>query len=136
LAIAEDVTRADLRGTGTVLVLDDEEVIRSFSRSALEPYGYTVLLARDSREGLQLFEAGPKDIGLVLLDVAMPIMDRLETLGRIREIRPDVRVVICSGLGDVDVEARFAGNDIAGFLPKPYTARQLARKVKECMRPA
>jgi two-component system CheB/CheR fusion protein len=136
LAIAEDVTRADLRGTGTVLVLDDEEVIRSFSRSALEPYGYTVLLARDSREGLQLFEAGPKDIGLVLLDVAMPIMDRLETLGRIRGIRPDVRVVICSGLGDVDIEARFAGNDIAGFLPKPYTARQLARKVKECMRPA
>ena len=135
-AIAEDVTRDDLRGTGTVLVVDDEEMIRSFTRSALEPYGYTVLLARDGEEGLRLLAQRSSDIGLVLLDVAMPGMDGLETLERIREIRPDVPVIVCSGFGDVDVETRFTGTDIAGFFPKPYTVRQLARKVKECMPPA
>jgi CheY-like chemotaxis protein len=102
LEIAENVTRDDLRGTGTVLVVDDEEMIRSFTRSALEPHGYTVLL-----------------------DVAMPGMDGLETLERIRGIRPDVPVIVCSGFGDVDVETRFAGKDIAGFFPKPYTVKQL-----------
>jgi two-component system CheB/CheR fusion protein len=133
--IAEDVTRDDLRGTGTILVIDDEEMIRSFTRSALEPYGYTVLLALDGKQGLRLFEEKSSEIGLVLLDVAMPGMDAPEILKWIRAIRPDVPVIVCSGLGDVEVETRFAGKDITGFFPKPYTVRQLARKVKECMPP-
>ena len=66
----------------------------------------------------------------------MPGMDGLETLARIRETGPDVPVLVCSGFGDVDVEARFAGKAIAGFFPKPYTVKQLARKVKECIAPA
>jgi FixJ family two-component response regulator len=59
----------------------------------------------------------------------------LDTLARIREIRADVPVVVCSGFGDVEVEARFAGRQIAGFFPKPYTVKQLAMKVKECIAP-
>ena len=66
----------------------------------------------------------------------MPGMDGLATLERIRGILPNVPEIVCSGLGDVDVEKRFTGKDIAGFFPKPYTVRQLARKVKECMPPA
>jgi len=132
-AIAENVPREDLRGTGTVLVVDDEEMIRSFTGTALELYGYTVLLARDGEEGLRLLAQRSGDIGLVLLDVAMPRMDGLETLERIREIRPDVPVIVCSGFGDAEVETRFTGTDIAGFLLKPYTEKELARKVKECI---
>jgi CheY-like chemotaxis protein len=131
--IAHDAVPEDLRGAGTVLVIDDEELIRSFSRSALEPYGYRVLLAQNGQEGVRLFQERSSDIGLVLLDVAMPGMDGLETLIRIRGIRPDVPVLVCSGFGDVEVEARFAGKAIAGFFPKPYTVKQLARKVKECI---
>ena len=84
-------------------------------------------------EAVRLFRERSSDIGLVLLDVAMPGMDGLETLEWIRGIRPDIRVLVCSGFGDVDVEKRFAGKNIAGFFPKPYTVKQLARKVKECM---
>jgi CheY-like chemotaxis protein len=129
----QDLVSADLRGSGTVLVVDDEELIRKYTKSALKLYGYTVLLANDGREALRVFGQNSADIGLVLLDVAMPGMDGLQTLERIREIRPDVAVVVCSGLGDVDVEARFAGKGAAGFFPKPYTVKQLARKVKEAM---
>jgi two-component system CheB/CheR fusion protein len=128
-----DVNRDELRGVGTVLVVDDEELIRSFCRSALEPYGYHVLLARDGPEAIRMLQGTADQIGLVLLDVAMPGMDGLQTLERIRGVRSDVPVLVCSGLGDVEVEARFAGKKIDGFFPKPYTEKQLARKVKECI---
>jgi signal transduction histidine kinase len=131
----EALNRAELRGSGTVLVVDDEEMIRDFTRWALEPYGYEVLLARDGPEGIGLIQRRSSDIGLVLLDVAMPGMNGLETLDRIREIRPDVPVLVCSGFGDSDVEERFARKQVAGFLPKPYTVTQIAKKVKECIRP-
>jgi signal transduction histidine kinase/CheY-like chemotaxis protein len=134
--IAHDVVSEDLRGAGTVLAIDDEELIRNFTRSALEPYGYRVLLAENGREGVRVFQERSSDIGLVLLDVAMPGMDGLETLTRIRGIRPDVAVLVCSGFGDVEVEARFADTAIAGFFPKPYTVKQLAKKVKDCFAPA
>lgn len=130
-----EVSNADLRGAGTVLVVDDEEIITNFGRSALEPYGYSVLLARDGPEAIRIFQEQSADIGLVLLDVALPGMDGLETLERIREIRPDIRIIVCSGIGDQAVETRFKGKDIIGFFPKPYTAKQLASKVKECMPP-
>ena len=125
----------ELRGVGTVLVVDDEELIRSYCRSALVSYGYQVLLARDGPEAIQLFQENADQIGLVLLDLAMAGMDGLQTLERIRKIRSEVPAVVCSGFGDVEVEARFAGTQIAGFFPKPYTVKQLAMKVKECIAP-
>jgi CheY-like chemotaxis protein len=131
--LAEGLIHEDLRGAGTVLVVDDEELIRSFTRSALASHGYSVLLARDGPEGVRLFRERSSDIGLVLLDVAMPEMDGLETLERLREIRPDVPVLVCSGFGDVEVAARFAGKGVTGFFQKPYTVKQLARKVKDCL---
>jgi DNA-binding response OmpR family regulator len=133
---AEGEGRKDLRGAGTILVVDDEEMIRSFSKSALESYGYQVLLAADGYEGVRLFQENSDGIALVLLDVAMPGMDGGATLQRIREIRTDVPVLICSGFGDLDIEERFAKSEIAGFFAKPYTIKQLARKVKECLAPA
>jgi nitrogen-specific signal transduction histidine kinase/ActR/RegA family two-component response regulator len=129
--VITDANEDELRGSGTVLVVDDEELIRSYSRSALARYGYDVLLARDGAEAIRLFQEKADQIGLVLLDLAMPGMDGSQTLKRIREIRPDVPVVVCSGFGDMEVEARFAGEQIAEFFPKPYTVTQLARKVKE-----
>jgi signal transduction histidine kinase/CheY-like chemotaxis protein len=134
--MAEGEGRQDLRGAGTILVVDDEEMIRSFTKSALESYGYQVLLAADGHEGVRMFQEKSGEIGLVLLDVAMPGMDGLATLEKIREIRPDVHVLVCSGFGDLDVEARFPKSEIAGFFAKPYTVKQLARKVKECLKPA
>jgi two-component system CheB/CheR fusion protein len=133
--LATETYPDELRGAGTVLVVDDEELIRNYCRSALVPYGYQVLLARDGPESIRLFQENADQIGLVLLDVAMPGLDGSQTLERIREIRPDVPVVVCSGFGDVEVEARFIGKQIAGFFPKPYTVKQLARKVKECIVP-
>jgi nitrogen-specific signal transduction histidine kinase len=134
--VAHDEPSGDVRGAGTVLVVDDEELIRNFVKHALEPFGYGVLLAANGLEAVRSVKESAGEIGLVLLDVAMPGMDGLETLIRIREMTPDVPVLVCSGFGDKEVEAHFAGQSIAGFFPKPYTVKQLARKVKECIAPA
>jgi CheY-like chemotaxis protein len=136
LRVAHDEPSGDVRGAGTVLVVDDEELIRNFVKRALEPFGYGVLLAQNGLEAMRSVKERPGEIGLVLLDVAMPGMDGLETLIRIREITPDVPVLVCSAFGDKEVEAHFAGQTISGFFPKPYTVKQLARKVKECIAPA
>jgi two-component system, chemotaxis family, CheB/CheR fusion protein len=133
LAQAASAGTGELRGAGTILVVDDEEMIRSFTKSALELCGYNVLLAPDGQQAVRLFLERSGDIGLVLLDAAMPGMDGPEILERIHGIRPGVPVLVCSGFGDVDLEARFAGKEIAGLFTKPYTVRQLASKVKECM---
>ena len=66
----------------------------------------------------------------------MAHVDGLETLERIREMRRDVPVLVSSGFGDIDIEARFASQNVAGFSPKPYTINQLASKVKEILAPA
>jgi two-component system CheB/CheR fusion protein len=131
--IAEDAIAEDLRGFGTVLVVDDEVVIRNFTKSALEPFGYKVLLAQHGAEALRIFQENPGGVGLVLLDLAMPEMDGVETLKRMRAIRPDVPAVVCSAFGDVEVENRFEGLEVAAVFPKPYTVKQLAKKVKECI---
>jgi two-component system CheB/CheR fusion protein len=130
---AEAQGRQDLRGSGTVLVVDDEGMIRNFAKSALESQGYKVLLAADGQEAVRVFREKSAEIGLVLLDVAMPGMDGVATLERIRETGPHVPVLICSGFGDLDLEKQFAKNQIAGFFAKPFTVKQLAGKVKECM---
>ncbi len=129
----EDLAEEELRGSGTVLAVDDEEIITNYTKSALELYGYTVLTAASGPEAIRLVEQRSSDIDLVLLDVAMPGMDGVAAMKRIRAIRPDVPVVVATGLGDLDVEQRFAGKDVADFLRKPYTVKQLARMVSEHM---
>jgi len=130
---AEAQGRQDLRGSGTILVVDDEEMIRSFTKSALESQGYKVLLAADGYEAVRVYREKSAEIGLVMLDVAMPGLDGVATLERIRETAPHVHVLVCSGFGDLDLEGRFARSEIAGFFAKPFTVKQLAGKVKECM---
>jgi CheY-like chemotaxis protein len=122
-----------LRGSGTVLVVDADEVIRSFGRAALERYGYRVLLAQDGPEAVRLFQEAPREIGLVLIDMAMPGMNGLETLERILAIRPGTPAILCGGLDDQHAERRFDDKRVAGSLPKPYTERQLAERIKEYM---
>ena len=136
LEVNESAVPEDLRGAGTILVVDDEEMIRTFTSRRWRDTATPCSWRRTAGKESGCSRKDQMTSRLVLLDVAMPEMGGLETMERIREIRPDVPVLVCSGLGDVDVEARFAGKNVAGFFPKPYTEMQLAAKVKACMAPA
>lgn len=120
---------ASLHGHETVLIVDDEETVQRMASTALAKYGYGILQARNGREALEIFERDPTAIGVVLLDMTMPVMSGEETLKRLKEICPDVLVIASSGYNEVEVLRRF-GQGVRGFLQKPYRAAQLAEKVR------
>jgi len=123
----------DLRGTGTVLFVDDERSIRSVAKTALENAGYTVLLAEHGRDAIEKIQAHNGDLMLVILDLKMPIMGGEQAFGKIKELRPDVPVMISSGHDESEALNRMQGRAIAGFLQKPYTPNKLLEIVKNAL---
>ena len=114
-----------------VLVIDDEAVVRDVTRSALQQNGYTVVVAEDGPSGIEIFRHMAERISLVILDMAMPVMDGEETLRALRAIRPELKVVVCTGFGQAETSARFAGQPVEAFLLKPFTPAQLLAKVRD-----
>jgi two-component system cell cycle sensor histidine kinase/response regulator CckA len=124
---------AELAGQGTVLVVDDEEVVRKAATFTLLRYGYQVLGATSGREAIQIFRNRDHQIALVLLDLTMPGMDGEEVLRELRLIEPSIRVLLSSGFNEVESVRRFTGKGLAGFIQKPYTAHALGAKVKQIL---
>jgi PAS domain S-box-containing protein len=116
----------------TILIVDDEQLVRRAAQVALEKYGYTTLLAEDGQRAVELFRSKRDEIAVVLLDMTMPVMSGEETFQELRKIRPDVAVIASSGYSEAEAMARF-GRGIAGFVQKPYTASTLAARVAEVM---
>ena len=126
--------RVDLRGYGNILVVDDEELVRSMAKFTLERCGYNVELAQDGRCAVDAFAARPHDFAAVLLDLTMPVMSGEEALQHIQQIRPDVPVVLSSGFSEIEARQRFRKTGLAGFLRKPYTATALAKRIKQAVK--
>jgi CheY-like chemotaxis protein len=119
--------------SGTVLVIDDEEVVRRSAKAALEQAGFDIVLAENGIEGIQLFQALAGKISLVLLDLTMPGPGGEEVLRQIKAAKPQARVILSSGYNEVEVIQRFTGKGLAGFLQKPYTAAALIDKVDRAL---
>ena len=117
-------------GSGVVLVVDDEEVIRTTAKTCLERNGFTVELAQNGSECIELVKRAPGSFDVILLDMAMPVMGGEEAFQNLLKISPEICVVASSGYDETETVARF-GEGLAGFLKKPYTANQLASKIKE-----
>jgi PAS domain S-box-containing protein len=118
-----------LPAPATVLVVDDEEIVRQTAKAVLQKCGYTVVLAGNGQQALEIFIRMASHISVVLLDMTMPVMSGEETLERLRAIRPGVPVVLSSGFNEVEALRRFQGKALAGFLQKPFTATRLAQKI-------
>jgi PAS domain S-box-containing protein len=117
---------------GTVLIVDDEEPIRRFARRALERVGYRVLDASNGAKAMGLFRANLGEIGAVVLDLTMPVMDGSQVLRQLRAIDPGVRVVLSSGFSEHDLAVRGeAGDEV--FLQKPYMLGELLETVRAVM---
>ncbi len=112
----------------TVLVVDDEEMVRRVAQASLEIRGYRVLLAGNGLEGIRMAEKHP-EIGAVLLDLTMPVMNGEEAIDRIVAALPGVPVVVSSGYGQREAAARFNRKHVRGFLQKPYTSKQLGTAI-------
>ena len=123
----------DWQGQGTILVVDDEEMIRTLCAHMLERLGFESLLAADGRQALEIYREHLNEISLVLLDLSMPQMDGEETLRKLRLLDPQVPVVFSSGYAEQDITSRLAGQNLAGFVQKPYTLRLLRERLREAL---
>ncbi|MGE5489422.1 MAG: PAS domain S-box protein [bacterium] len=121
--------KSDLQGSGTILVVDDEEIVRSSAATALQRYGYDVLTAENGRRAIEIVRRDASIVAVVL-DLTMPIMSGEETLRHLRELRPDLPVILSSGYSAEEAVKRFRSQGLAGFLQKPYTAVRLAEAIK------
>ncbi len=120
------------RGTGTVLVIDDEESVRTVAGRMLAGYGFKVLQAEDGRQGVDVFRSHVNEIVCVLLDLTMPRMGGEDTFNELRRICSEVPVVLCSGFNEQDVTQNFTSAGLAGFIQKPFKINAL----REAMRVA
>jgi CheY-like chemotaxis protein len=120
-------------GTETILLVDDEELVRSLGKRILEPCGYTVLSAANGREALDLYRKEISRIGLVILDIMMPEMGGKECLQNLQEMNPHIKVLIASGYtsGGTVKEATELG--AKGFVRKPYEMEGLLRAVRQVL---
>ena len=126
---AEPQTKA----SGTILVVDDEALIRDLARSALETAGFQVLEARDGQEAVELFQAGQTHVDLVLLDMTMPRMGGAEAFRLIRNLAPQVRVLLTSGYTQKESLEELADLPPDGFLQKPFRVRELVAKARDIL---
>jgi PAS domain S-box-containing protein len=124
------------RGEGTILVVDDELNIRSGAAQALERTGFTVLTAADGQEAVAVFREHAETIRAVLLDLTMPNMDGAATARALRQIRPDVLVVLSSGYTEEEATRQFTARELVGFLQKPYALKDLVRTIRTALEPA
>ena len=124
----------DLTGSGVILLVDDEELVRRFAASTLAHLGYTILEAANGQEAIELFQRNLSNIVLVILDLSMPVMNGEECLRRLRSIKPDVPVLLSSGFSETEAARRFESAGVATFLQKPYTVQHLAELVKSALR--
>ncbi len=116
-------------GFGTLLVVDDDATVRTVTARALQACGFTVLLAADGAEGIEVFRAHQREIVLILLDLTMPGLDGEATFLQIRAASPDARVILMTGYSEEEELQRFAGRGLAGFVQKPYRVSELREAV-------
>ncbi|HSZ11861.1 MAG TPA: response regulator, partial [Rhizomicrobium sp.] len=133
IAEPERASPRDVTGQDTILLVEDEEAVRSFAARALRMRGYNVLEAPGGEEALEIVRNHKPTIHLLITDVVMPNMDGPTLVRAVRRLRPDMQIVFMSGYA----EEAFRRNDEKAedlhFLPKPFGLKQLAAKVKEVL---
>jgi two-component system, cell cycle sensor histidine kinase and response regulator CckA len=133
---AEARPRTDLTGQGTILLVEDEEGLRSLNARGLRSRGYSVIEASNGVEALEALEQKNGAIDLVVSDVVMPEMDGPTLLKTMRGRNPDLKIIFVSGYAEDAFDKSLPENQQFAFLPKPFTLSQLVAAVKETMTPS
>jgi two-component system, cell cycle sensor histidine kinase and response regulator CckA len=128
-----DSPARDLTGAGTVLLVEDEDPVRLFSARALRNKGYKVIEAKSGEAALEVITSGSEKVELLITDVVMPKMDGPNLVKLVRELHPDMKVIFISGYTEDAFRKRLDRDSDIHFLPKPFSLKQLAGKVKEVM---
>ena len=128
-ADGKDSLRLGERGSETILIVEDEDAVRTIARRILESYGYVVIEADVPERALALCASTQTPVHLLLSDLVMPGMNGQELSRRLVELRPDLRVLFMSGYADAP--QRYGLTERDRFLAKPFSPVELARMVRE-----
>ena len=123
----------DWTGDGTILVVDDEEGVRTAASDLLRSMGFQVVTACDGQEALDRFRESPVPIRAVLMDLTMPHMDGVEAFRGLRRLDPQCRVVLTSGYNEQEAIQEFLGKGLAGFVQKPFLRADLLRAMRRAL---
>lgn len=134
--VREDKPGPDLTGAGTILLVEDEDAVRVFSGRALRNKGYNVLEARSGEEAVEILDKENGKVDLIVSDVVMPQMDGPTLYKHVRAKWPGIKVIFVSGYTEDRLREQFTSGETIYFLPKPFTLKQLASKVKDVMEEA
>jgi two-component system, cell cycle sensor histidine kinase and response regulator CckA len=132
---AETKLRADLTGQGTILLVEDEDGLRSLNARGLRSRGYSVIEASNGIEAMEALEEKDGAVDLVVSDVVMPEMDGPTLLKAMRGRNPNLKIIFVSGYAEDAFEKSLPEKEQFAFLPKPFTLTQLVAAVKETMTP-
>ena len=123
-----------IKGSGTLLIVDDEELVLDVGVNMLKKLGYTVLKALNGTEAVEIFEANKDKIKMAILDIIMPDMGGGQVYDKIKAINPEVKVLLCSGYS-VDGQAiELLERGCDGFMQKPFTMEELSGKITQIMK--
>jgi len=122
-----------LKGTGTILLIEDEEMIIGVIQAMLEQLGYRVMTAKTGEDAIQIGRSFDGDIDLALLDIKLPDMEGGKVYPRIMESRPDLKVIVCSGYAIDGPAQKILDSGAQGFLQKPFSISSLSEKLKEVL---
>ena len=131
----ETVAVAESSGAGTVLVVDDEPMVRRLASRILKEAGYRVLVAADGDEALRIYGEDPQCIDVVLLDMSMPGKSGTAVLAALKQQHQDVKVVLMSGFGESEALRVVGANGFLTFLQKPFRAADLPGVIASVLRP-
>ena len=129
----KEPTGDTLRGTETVLFVDDEDMIIEVAGELFEQLGYKVLTAGSGREAIETYEKNKEKIDIVLLDMIMPDMSGGETYDKLKEINPDIKVLLASGYSMIGTATEIMGRGCSGFIQKPFKMKELSQKLREIL---
>ena len=124
--LAEDI----LKGSETVLLVDDEDMIIDVGKPILEQMGYNVLTATGGKEALDIYEKNKQEIGIVVLDMIMPGMGGGDTYDRLKELNPDIKVLLSSGYSINGQATKILERGCDGFIQKPFNVMGLSQKIR------
>ncbi len=120
-------------GKGKILVADDEEVFREMLKDVLEYLGYEVLLAKDGRDGLEVFKAYQDIIDLVILDMNMPVMDGKEMFRELKKLSPDIKALLATGFTLDGQVQELMDEGVMGFIQKPFRIEEISTAINALM---
>jgi CheY-like chemotaxis protein len=124
------------QGSGTVLLVEDEEAIISVAQSMLELLGFNVIGACNGKEALELYHRKSGEIGIVITDIGMPIMDGYSLIRELKTLNPQLTTIVSSGFGDTVVASKIPKGDIPELISKPYNLEQLREVLKKVVESA